>query len=101
MTWGPRGLEECTVDRWSKEKEYIGKYAPILSDLPTEIDKYRCSFSISCRIPESFPISGSEVRCRKIVGHYGDHKWFGSDKKGDYDIWMGSSKYDYQLEELI
>lgn len=86
--WVPKGLTKCTIDRWKAVRDY------------RVIDYFICSYSIRWDNPPKHWPDGPEFRCCYEVGHSGDHKWFDSDEHGDYDIWIGSSKYDYQLEEL-
>jgi len=80
-----RGLEKCTIDRWYTIRDH------------RVVDEFRCCYSISANAMWGY---GPEYRCSKIVGHYGDHKWYESDEHGDYDLWWSNHKYDYQLEEL-
>lgn len=88
--WVPRGLEKATLDEYEK----YGRNG-------RDLGYYRCLASLHNTYPLSWiPKFGEEYRCRKIRGHSGDHKWYDSDKEGDYDLWFGTRKYDYQLEEF-
>jgi hypothetical protein len=85
MGWIPRGLEKVTLDRWIAVRDH------------RVIDEFMCSYSIRGRICGEY---GPEYKCQKVTGHSGDHKWFMSDKHGDYDLWYNNHRYDYQLEEI-
>jgi hypothetical protein len=80
------GLEKTWLDKWNEVRDH------------RVIEEWLCPYSIRWEGVPYWP-DGPEFQCSKMKGHSGKHKWYGSDKHGDYDLWA-NSRYDYQLEEL-